>query len=139
MIDSFSLDIGAATIAMEAGGESYKGMLGVGWVLHSRQKRHPDRSLIDICFWPWQFSAWNTDSPTRLNLDKMSDLSKAASKKAILGAVYELELDPTNGAIFYLNKKVVLATAGKLPDWWDIDGDAASEIEIGLHSFRKHI
>ena len=138
MIDFFQLNIGLATIAMEAGGEPYRGKLAVAHVIVNRAK-WKQKSLSDICFAPWQFSCWNTDSPTRMNLDDLSssDTVFAECLRAVLGAVTGTEPDPTGGAVFYLNKTAVLKTTGKLPNWWDIDGDPASEVSIGAHSFRR--
>jgi N-acetylmuramoyl-L-alanine amidase len=137
MVDYFQLNIGLATVAMEAGGESYKGKLAVAYVLYNRAA-WKQRSLSDICFAPWQFSCWNTDSPTRANLDQLgqSDNLFADCLRAICSAQFKQEPDPTGGAVFYLNKAVVLKSAGKLPDWWDIDADPATEVVIGNHAFR---
>lgn len=138
MIDYFQLNIGVATVAMEAGGESYRGKLAVAYVLCNRQQ-WKQRSLSDICFAPWQFSCWNTDSPTRANLDQLSvnDGLFAECLRAMCAAVFKQEPDPTGGAVFYLNKSSVLKAAGKLPDWWDIDGDPSTEVVIGAHAFRR--
>ncbi len=132
----FQTMIAVATVAMEAGGEPYRGKLAVAHVLCNRV-RWKNSSLSDICFAPWQFSCWNTDAPTRMNLDKLTEDLFAECLKALLAAQYKLESDPTGGAVFYLNKAIVLKTAGKLPDWWDIDGDPTSEVVIGQHAFRR--
>jgi spore germination cell wall hydrolase CwlJ-like protein len=136
-MDIFQTMIGVATIRMEAGGEPYAGKLGVAYTLVNRMKWR-NQSLSDVCFAPWQFSCWNTDAPTRMNLDTIKDNEFAECLKALIAAYFDLEPDPTSGAVFYLNKAIVLKTAGKLPDWWFVDGDESTEILIGAHSFRKH-
>jgi hypothetical protein len=122
------ITIATLTVVMEAQGEPRTGKLAVAYVLANRVKA--GRSMTDVILDPWDFSCWNTDSPTRMNIDKVDDAIYAECMRAVL--------DPTNGAVFYLNKAVVMKAAGKLPDWWDIDGHAASEITIGAHSFRRH-
>ena len=128
--------IAALTVAMEAGGEPRKGKLGVAYTLNTRVKA--GRSMTDVILDPWDFSCWNTDSPTRMNLDKIDDDLWAECLSCVLAATHGLEPDPTNGAYFYMNKAVVMATTGKLPGWWDSDAVADSEITIGNHSFRRH-
>lgn len=136
MTDLVQLIIMALTIWQEAGGESYVGKLAVAYVIRNRAKNQ-GKSISDIVLKAWQFSAWNTDSPTRMNIDAIDDGKLAECIKAALAATWYLEPDPTNGAAYYLNEATVMTTAGKLPDWWNIDADPASEIKIGHHTFRK--
>ena len=123
------------TVAMEAQGEPRQGKLAVAWVLWNRVRA--GHSMTDVVYAPWQFSAWNTDSPTRMNIDNIDNSLWAECLACVLAAMYGLEPDPTKGATFYLNKDAVLAVAGKLPGWWDSDTIHDSEITIGRHSFRK--
>lgn len=129
------LVIAAMTVAMEAGGEPRRGKLAVAYVLKNRMVA--GRSMTDVILDPWDFSCWNTDSPTRMNIDKIDDALWAECMSNVLAAMHGLEPDPTGGAYFYLNKPVVLAMAGKLPGWWDSDALASSEVQIGAHSFRR--
>jgi N-acetylmuramoyl-L-alanine amidase len=140
--------IATLTLVMEAGGEPRNGKLAVAFVLANRVKA--GRSMTDVILDPWDFSCWNTDSPTRMNLDKADDRLFAECQICVLAAMFDLEPDPTHGAIFYLNKESVIAAtakpatpttpaiAGKLPNWWNIDALAASEVTIGHHTFRRH-
>jgi N-acetylmuramoyl-L-alanine amidase len=125
------------TVAQEAIGESYQGKLAVAYVIRNRAMRS-GKSYTDVVLKPYQFSCWNTDSPTRMMLDTLSEKGFAECICASLNAAYQIVPDPTNGAIFYLNPLTVLGSAGKLPDWWSIDGDPTSEIKIGRHLFRRH-
>lgn len=127
--------IATMTVVMEARGEPRRGKLAVAYVLVNRMKS--GNSMTDVVLRPWQFSCWNTDSPTRMNMDKVDDALWAECMSCVLAAMHGLEPDPTAGAIFYLNKAVVINAQGKLPDWWHTDGHAASEVTIGLHSFRR--
>jgi spore germination cell wall hydrolase CwlJ-like protein len=126
--------IALVTIAMEAGAEIYRGQLAVAWTLKNRGKR--EGSLTDVCLRSAQFSCWDTKSPTRMNIDNLTELQLGQALRAQISAWFEWEPDPTNGAIFYLNAAAVIRQRGKLPDWWDIDGDPATEIKIGNHTFR---
>lgn len=136
MIQLFNILIAVLTVAMEAGGEPRGGKLAVAYVLFNRTKG--GKSLSDVILQPQHFSCWDTSSPTRMNIDTTPDGVYWECLGAVLAAMQKLEPDPTGGAVFYLNKATVLASAGKLPAWWDIDGDPANEVTIGAHSFRRH-
>lgn len=131
------LIIAVCTIAMEAGNQPRIGKLAVAFTIANRAKRDK-LSWTDICLKSSQFSCWNTNSPTRMNLDTHDDALWAECLRAALAAMFSLEPDPTDGAYFYLNKATVMAITGKLPDWWEIDGDPGSEKTFGDHSFRRH-
>ena len=137
MIQLIQLYFVALTVAMEAGGEPYLGKLAVAWVIANRRTKY-SRSLLDVVMDPHDFSCWNTDSPTRANLDRIADSQFAECLKAAIAACFGMEGDPTKGAVFYMNTDVVQKTVGKLPDWWSIDGDFNSEVKIGAHTFRRH-
>ena len=138
MIQLVQLYLVALTVAMEAGAEVYRGKLAVAWVIQNRRTKY-SRSLLDVIFDPYDFSAWNTASGTRMNLDNMPDSQFAECLKAALAACFGMEADPTGGAVFYMNVDVVRkANNGQLPDWWTTDGDFNSEVKIGNHTFRRH-
>lgn len=134
-MNNVQITITALTVAQEAGAESYEGKLAVAYVIRNRADK-AGCSFTDVCLKPWQFSCWNNDSPTRMNIDNIPDKVMAECTKATIAAMYLLEPDPTNGAVFYLNPDTVIATAGKLPDWWAIDGEPTSTVNIGRHLFR---
>ena len=138
MIQLVQLYLVALTVAMEAGAEPYLGKLAVAWVIQNRRTKF-SRSLFDVILDPKDFSAWNTESPTRMNLDQITDSQFAECLKAALGACFGMEADPTQGAVFYMNVDVVKkANAGQLPGWWSVDGEFNSEVKIGHHTFRRH-
>jgi len=124
--------ITAITVAMEAGGEPYQGKLAVAYVICNRSDKQ-NKSLTDVCLQPYQFSCWNTESPTRQNVDDIPDRTMAESLKATFDAYYKLVPDPTNGAVYYLNP----AALDKLPTWWHTDTDPDSQVVIGNHVFRS--
>ncbi len=133
----FDLVLGTITVLMESGGEPRKGQLAVAYVLAVNRPKIFNHSISDVIYQPEQFSCWDTNSPTRMNIDQAPDALLADCLGVMLAAMYGLEPDPTNGAVFYLNKAAVMAAAGVLPNWWDIDGDFSSEVTIGKHSFRR--
>jgi len=131
------LSVGTMTVLMEAGGEPYDGKLAVAYVI-CNSCGYWKRTITDECLKAYRYSCWLTGSATLVNLDKATESLLAECTKAMLAAVYQLEPDPTNGAVFYLNPIVVLEKAKRLPRWWDIDGDPDSQVDIGAHLFRRH-
>jgi spore germination cell wall hydrolase CwlJ-like protein len=130
--------IGLLTVSMEAGGEPYLGKLAVAYVCCQNRVKFYGKSISDVALLAEQFSSWDTKSPTRMNIDSITDASAAECLKAVLAAMFQLEPDPTRGAIFYMNTKTVILNSGSLPDYWTIDGDPESEVVIGNHTFRRH-
>lgn len=132
----------ANTVIMEAGGEPWEGQLAVAWVVVRRAKSRA-QSISDVVLAPWQFSAWNTDSPTRARLDNTNDEGWASAYRAACAAYFDLAPDPTGGATFYLNVDTVLRVAGRLPKWArDPDNPKIADerrvtARIGAHTFMK--
>ncbi len=110
----------AVTIAMEAGGESDDGKRCVAFVVVNRA-RASGESISDVIFKKFQFSCWNTDAPTRMNLDTMDEGTFAASYAAAVSAYFGLVSDPTGGATHYLNEELTrkIRGDGTLPKWFD--------------------
>jgi spore germination cell wall hydrolase CwlJ-like protein len=118
------------TVIMEAGGEPFDGKVGVGYTIMNR-----GGSVTDTVFRAYQFSAWNTDSPTRMNLDIIPDIILMESYKAAVAAYFKLLPDPTNGATHYLNEEVTKKIrGGTLPGWFD---ESKVTARIGKHTFLK--
>ncbi len=129
----------AATVAMEAEGESYRGKLGVAYVIINRsQKRVPFKSISDVVLDPYDFSAWNTKGGRQLALDTIPTLVWQDSEKAAASAYYGIERDPTFGADHYLNVKLTrnLRGDGSLPTWLK---SMKRTVKIGLHTFYKEV
>ena len=125
----------ALTVWQEAQGEPYPGKLAVANVIMNRSNEWM-KSISDIVLAKWQFSAWNTDSPTRLSLDSIDSASPVwrGCHKAACSAFYHLEEDPTKGALHYLNVDVVRKATGTLPSWFD---ESKITVIIGNHTFLK--
>jgi len=119
------------TVVMEAGGEPFEGQLAVAYVACNRNSG----SIPDTVLRGYQFSCWNTESPTRLNLDIIPDLILMESYKASVAAYFKLLPDPTKGATHYLNEEVTRKMrGGTLPGWFEEDKVTA---RIGRHTFLK--
>lgn len=127
------LQMVALTVKQEAGAEPYAGKLAVAYVLVTRA-RQSGRSMLDVLFDPYDFSAWNTDSPTRLALDTIPAEQWRECYRAACSAAFGFEPDPTHGADHYLNVATVIKVAGKLPSWFD---EAKVTATIGRHTFLR--
>ena len=121
----------AITVAMEAGGEPEAGQLAVAYVIVNR-----DGGVSDAIFKPWQFSAWNTDSPARMNLDLVPDATFRQCYRTAGAAYFGLLPDPSGGATHYLNEEATKKArpTGDLPAWFD---EAKVTARIGRHTFLR--
>ena len=126
------LTILAWTVVMEASGEPYEGKLAVAYVICTRAKRD-GRTLFDVCLKPYQFSAWNTESPTRMRLDDQPQGVLRECYKAACSAYFQIEADPTKGSTHYLNEEATRKlNGGKLPSWFR---ESEVRARIGRHTF----
>ena len=128
-----------ATVAMEAEGESYRGKLGVAYVIMNRVRRRvPFKSVSDVVLDPYDFSAWNTRGGRQTALDTIDHFSWGDSEKAAHSAYYEIEKDPTHGATHYLNVPLTrrIRRDGSLPTWLLA---MKRTTKIGLHTFYKEV
>lgn len=118
------------TVIQEAGAEPYEGQLAVAWVIANRA-RVSGTSISDTVLKPWQFSAWNTDSPTRRMADADErDQRFAPCYQASCAAYFKLADDPSFAATHYLNPAVLK----RLPSWYDKD---KITVTIGRHVFLR--
>lgn len=122
-----------ATVYQEARGEPYEGKLAVAYVVLNRCKERR-QSIPDVVLAKWQFSAWNTDSPTRMTLDTINFDNWKDCSDAVTEAMGGKSSDPTHGANAYLNIDTVIRVAGKLPSWYDAE---KVTVTIGHHTFLK--
>ncbi len=140
-----ALTLCAATVLLEAEGESEQGQLAVAWVIRTRVDRHPmlERDpeadlLRAVILAPKQFSCWNESG----RLQALERLKFANSRtweacwKAAVSAWWRLVPDPTQGATNYLN--VELTRQGRpqhdLPPWVDMN---RMTVVIGAHTFLR--
>ena len=126
----------AATVAMEAEGESYRGKLGVAFVIMNRVQQRK-KSVSDVVLDPYDFSAWNTKGGRQLALDNIGRVPWMEAEKAAASAYYRIEKDPTHGATHYLNEILTLKLrGGSLPTWLAAMKRTA---KIDLHTFYKEV
>ena len=131
------LEILARTIEAEAGGESKKGKLAVGAVIANRASSSTyGGSIKGAILKKAQFSPWNAytgyekgkSQAKPMLTEKMapSEDSYEAARKILSGDY----VDPTNGAVHYLNPKT------SKPDWYDdFKKQDRGTIKIGRHEF----
>lgn len=120
----------AITVKMEAEGEPYDGKLGVAFVIVNR-----GGSLIDTVFRAYQFSSWNTGSPTEQNIDTTPDQILRDCYKAAVSAYFHLVADPIKGATQFLNEEETRRLrGGSLPGWFKEENVT---VRIGKHTFLK--
>lgn len=118
------------TILQEAGGEPFEGKLAVAYTIMNR-----GGSVTDTVLRSYQFSCWNTDSPTRITIDTASEEVLRECYKASCGAYFKLVPDPTKGATHYLNEELTRKIrGGNLPGWFD---ETKVTVRIGKHTFLK--
>ena len=126
----------AMTVWQEAAAEPFEGKLAVAYTVVTRSSLS-QQSISDTVLKPLQYSAWNSDSPTKMRLDEL-DPSSAAwqdSYKATCAAVFRLLPDPTNGADHYLNEELTRKIrGGSLPGWFE---EIRVTARIGRHTFLK--
>ena len=126
----------AALIKQEAEGEEFDGKLAVGFVVITRSVKG-NKSISDVIYKPWAFSALNTESNTRLNLDEIDPNSNLWYNcyKAAAGALFDLVSNPVPDAVNYLNVELTKKIrGGTLPDWY-YKMDIVRI--IGKHTFLK--
>ena len=126
----------AATVAMEAEGESYRGKLGVAYVIVNRTWRR-NKTISQVVLDPYDFSAWNTKNGRQLQLENIAETVWWESERAAASAYYTIEKDPTNGADHYLNVELTRKLrGGTLPAWLLAMKRTA---KIDLHTFYREV
>ena len=122
----------AMTVLGEAEGESDCGKLAVAWVIanRARDSRWPDQ-MWEVCLQPWQFSAWNSESPRiKVMRTPQSYVAEKIWDKCHLAATLafsSVEDDLTKGANHYHARSVQ-------PSWAD---DRRLTLDLGGHLFYK--
>jgi spore germination cell wall hydrolase CwlJ-like protein len=104
------------TIVQEAGAEPYEGKLGVAWSIMNRVHKRGQR-VLQVVLAPWQYSCYNTTSPTRKLLVTRTQATWDACYKAAQSAFHASEPDPCFGSTHYLRPDVLK----RLPDWYRRD------------------
>lgn len=125
------IDIMARTIATEAGGESLKGQIGVGYVILNRtlSKWQGKDTVTEIIKSPYQFSVWNKNSKVDPRAIKPEDDSYRTALKVIEGITSSKYKDPTGGASYYWNPDVAERKS------WMSPAEKENKLTIGKHTF----
>ena len=119
----------AVTVLQEAGGEPYEGKLGVAWSIINRCRTKSLR-VPEIVLAPWQYSCFNTNSPTRRLVVTRHQGTWNECMRAAEAAYKGLEPDPTHGSTHYLRPDVL----PKLPSWYQPKLVRAA---LGKHRFLQ--
>ena len=96
------IEINAATICAEAGGEPYAGKVAVGDVIATRAKA-TGHSLRQICLQPRQFSCWNNRGTMEQRMQTMRKHPAWDECVAIARKISEPGYRPTSPATYYAN------------------------------------
>lgn len=118
-----------ATVWMEARGEPAEGQRAVAHVILNRlNAKRWGHTVGAVVLAPLQFSAWNSDSPTRHALAYVDETSDPTWLVVGDSCAYAFtQPDPTNGALNYYNPAVCS------PPW--AADPALPHIQIGRHVF----
>lgn len=122
------------TVLLEAAGEPFAGKLAVAHVIRNRMAQR-GKTAFEICWAPYQFSAWLM--PLKTIAEKLSNESLttiADCNRAAKRAYDRSGTDPTLGATHYLNEALTIAQSGKLPSWVE---QLQWTVKIGQHDFYK--
>lgn len=104
---AYDLEIGAATLYMEASGEPEESRHAVAHVLVNRLKaKKYGKTLAEICLRDRQFSGWNNKDPNRIRLARAQDSDVKPYEQYLRDAIEGKTQDPTGGALYYFNPKL---------------------------------
>lgn len=129
----------AATVFLEASGESEKGRTAVAWVIKNRIEALPindqyEAGITRVILGPDRkaagdgrafeaFSCWNDDyvAQARQRLAMAGGPIWYSSWRVAVAAYFGMVPDPTKGAVFYLNPELTRKLRKKhdLPSWYD--------------------
>lgn len=125
---AYDLQIGAATLYMEASGEPEESRRAVAHVMVNRWKSGKyGRTLAEICLRDRQFSGWNNKDPNRIRLARAQDSDVKPYEKYLIDAIEGKTKDPTGGALLYFNPKLASPS-------WDFS-KLKKLAQIGSHVF----
>lgn len=128
---AYDLQIGAATVYMEASGETYEAQRAVAHILVNRLKDGRwGKTLAAVCLRAEQFSSWNTSDPNRQRfaaVDRGDPLLKQI-EVYVEDAMSGTDTDPTGGALYYFNPTLAR------PYW---AAHFVKTVDIGQQSFYK--
>jgi spore germination cell wall hydrolase CwlJ-like protein len=125
------------TVVMEAANQGFTGMLGVAYVIVNRQQAWQDDSCV-TCWKLQDFSCWTSYTNTAKKLAwfeaQPANIRREAAQ-AVLVAEHHSMPDPTHGALYFMNERIVRGQhGGELPEFWASLEQTAT---IKDHSFFK--
>jgi spore germination cell wall hydrolase CwlJ-like protein len=134
-MEAQALDVMARTIYGEARGESWEGMLAVGWVIKNRAQQGGwwGATVPEVCRKPRQFSCWNASDPNRAACTRVTAHDSTLFRSVLAAAACVLSglcADNTGGATHYY------ATSREPPIW---ARGRTPTVTIGKHSFFRDI
>lgn len=130
----------ARTLYGEARGQPHNGKVAVANVMLNRVRSNTwwGKTIVEVCLWPYQFSAWNTDDPNRKVMlsvlrydeDNRTGVEFLRCLTIAMDAVRGGLIDNTMGSTHYINPKVADPrwARGKTP-----------AITFGDHEFYNNI
>jgi spore germination cell wall hydrolase CwlJ-like protein len=129
--DWADLELMAATVYLEAEGETDEGKVAVAWCIRNRMDAGARRAR-EVILQPYQFSCWNSDysGQRKARLTAPDPPVYERCWRAAAGALWRLLPDPTGGARHYYNP--ALAS----PEWAEM---ATARIRIGHHIFLSGV
>lgn len=132
---TFSRDIAARTLWMEADSEPEAGQRAVAHAMVNRVKLGKwGPNLASVCLAPYQFSAWNTKDANRLRMAKLADDDPLLLKlAAMIQAAATGESDPTQNSTHYYNPDIVPIP----PDWTAPPSQLVGK--FGSHLFYRNV
>lgn len=129
---AFDIEIGAATVYMEASNQGAAGQTAVAHTLVNRWRSGKfGKTLAAVCLQPLQFSSWNTKDPNRIRMATASedDPTLIQCQRIMREAYAGVSGDPTNGACFYFDDSI------PAPAWTE---NMTATVKIGkLNFFRS--
>ena len=126
----------AATIFLEAEGETDEGKIAVAWVIRNRMDEYK-KDIHGIILMPKQFSCWNEDYEGL----RKARLTSPKDRIVFEAGIRKLLQDPTDGSCHYLNIELTKKTRkdGTLPSWAAKALLLDPGIKIGRHTFLNNV
>ena len=132
---AYDVQIGAATIYMEASGEPPEGQRAIAHVLANRLKTGRWGDTLSAVAWkPYQFSCWMTQDPNKERLSGVpnNDATLERMEEYVRVAIDGSDPDNTGGATHYYDP-----VAGPTPPSWMTE--ATETVTIGRHIFFTNV
>lgn len=126
----------AATIYGEARGESYEGMLAVGWVIRNRVENPGwwGKNIISVCTKRYQFSCWNENDANYEHVKAVARQERGFMDKPKVQECVMAAIEVTRMQRCLIEGADHYHADGIVPAWKD---DNRFVGKIGHHTFYK--